>query len=86
MGESINQMHFWDQIFDLVQKAYTPTLSIVEPEKAVAFDRKRLKSKLYLGEFLATSVSLLIALLGGADTILKSYFNNSHESKVFSKV
>ena len=46
MGQSINQMHFWDQIFDLVQKAYTPTLSIVEPEKAVAFDHKRLKSKL----------------------------------------
>ena len=66
---------------------YTPTLSIVEPEKAVAFDHMRLKSKLILtlGEFLATSVSLLIALLGGADTALKIYFKNSHESKVFSK-
>ena len=39
-----------------------------------------------LGEFLATSVTLLIALLGGADTTLKIYFKNSHESKVFSKV
>ena len=70
--------------------AYTPTLSIVvvEPEKAVAFDHMRLKSKLILtlGEFLATSVSLLIALLGGADTTLKIYFKNSHESKVFLKV
>ena len=75
-------MHFWDQILDLVQMAYTPTLSIVvvEPEKAVAFDQMRLKSKLILtlGEFLATSVSLLIALLGGADTTLKIYFKNSH--------
>ena len=39
-----------------------------------------------LGEFLATSVTLLIVLLGGADTTLKIYFKNSHESKVFSKV
>ena len=79
-------MHFWDQILDLVQMAYTPTLSIVvvEPEKAVAFDHMRLKSKLILtlGEFLATSGSLLIALLGGADTALKIYFKNS---QVFSK-
>ena len=78
MGQSINNMHYWDQILDLVQMAYTPTLSIIEPEKAVTFDHMGLKSKLILtlGSKLWVSFCYLCYIVNCPIRSCRHYFEN----------